>query len=217
MVLDIPSFTICYEYRGEFSLPTSLMIVITYYYMMSQVNNQSIKFNDEPVIRSFRVANNLILLRSDIRILFLSNAFGIDVDVRYSLIASHVNEINAIIKDDYRVVTFEPLELSLPSHLPSQSIQSLKGSSDTFIRNHFRHFLRVNMVSGDIKDQYSIADVEAAYQDLGITRGYGPVLPFDDPKWQTPLGKVIFAGTMSATLDRSVALDPRFNCSDEEE
>jgi hypothetical protein len=67
----------------------------------------------------------------------------------------------------------------------------LTGPDDCFLREHFEHSLRAHLLHGDIFEDYPLEDVVRAVDDLGLWERDDEEAPFDDPRWNTELGKEI--------------------------
>ncbi|KDR65935.1 hypothetical protein GALMADRAFT_1215360 [Galerina marginata CBS 339.88] len=74
-----------------------------------------------------------------------------------------------------------------------ESQVELIGPDDYFLREHFKHCLRVHLLHGDIGADYPRDDIVQALTDLGLWEKDDRAVPFADPRWQTELGKEIFA------------------------
>ena len=91
-------------------------------------------------------------------------------------------------KDKYRIVMFKDLgDFKLHSHLPNHSDSTSSGANDRFLREHFRWCLTVNLLSGDISEDFSANDLEDAYDEFGVRRDM-ELLAADDDRWKSPLG-----------------------------
>ncbi|KII83797.1 hypothetical protein PLICRDRAFT_442206 [Plicaturopsis crispa FD-325 SS-3] len=118
---------------------------------------------------------NYLLLRKELVDLFQGNKFGIDVD------------------DGYRIVAFEPLDgLRLPSHLSLPADTSAR-PSERLLRDHFYRCLYHNLRGGNISDNYPPEDVQEYMESLGV---FDDEMDMNDPRWQTELGKAIWAALM---------------------
>lgn len=94
-------------------------------------------------------------------------------------------------KDKYRIVVFKDLGgLKLPSYLPNQSESTSVGWNDKFLHEHFRWCLRVNLLGGDISEDYSDRQVDAAYDRFGAMEGQ-ELLAAANRRWKSPLGQEI--------------------------
>ncbi|KIM47243.1 hypothetical protein M413DRAFT_23471 [Hebeloma cylindrosporum] len=69
----------------------------------------------------------------------------------------------------------------------------LFGADDYFLREHFKHCLRFHMLHGDIHVDYPQGVIVQALTDLGLWERDDEEAPLSDPRWNTELGKAIFA------------------------
>ncbi|KAF8475406.1 hypothetical protein JB92DRAFT_3134603 [Gautieria morchelliformis] len=123
----------------------------------------------------FLTASNACMMRSDLLSLFHANAFGIDVD------------------DDFRVVVFRDTgSVTLPSHVPKSQNSASAGPGDRFLREHFRWCLLVNILGGDITEDYDSNRVVRVMEGLGMCRGDIPLAPVDDERWDSLIGKELW-------------------------
>jgi len=76
------------------------------------------------------------------------------------------------------------------------------GPDDCFLREHFRHCLRVHLLHGDIHEDYPQEVVVKALADLGLWERDDVEAPFDDPRWNTELGKEILECHLRMQLER---------------
>ncbi|SJL10824.1 uncharacterized protein ARMOST_14218 [Armillaria ostoyae] len=130
-------------------------------------------FSSDPEF--FKTASNAGFMHKRLMPFYLGNAFSIDVD------------------DGHRVVVFRDMgsaQLLLPSHIFTRDGQ---GPDDKFLREHFRVSLQVNLLGGDICEDYDHNDILSMMEELGVEgEDYVEPLPLTDPRWQTVLGKAIF-------------------------
>ena len=98
------------------------------------------------------------------------------------------------LKDNYCIVVFRDLgdfqthSNSLHSNLLKCSESTSIGPDDKFLREHFRRCLLVNLLGGDISEDYSPADVDDADDEFGVMEDE-ELLAADDDRWKSPLGK----------------------------
>ena len=78
----------------------------------------------------------------------------------------------------------------------------LSGPSDYFLREHFKHCLRVHLLNGDIHDDYPRDVITKTLEDLGLSnwQDEGDEVPIDDPRWDTELGREILNSHMRSKL-----------------
>ena len=67
----------------------------------------------------------------------------------------------------------------------------LTGPDDYFLREHFKHCLRVHLLHGDIHDDYPQEVIVQALTDLGLWDREDVEAPLGDPRWNTELAKEI--------------------------
>jgi len=137
--------------------------------------------------------SNAMLMRKDLIAAFHDNAFGIDVD------------------DGYRLVLFRDIgpagELLTGSNSqayfcrPGSKVQST-GPDNYFLREHFKHCLRVHLLHGDITDDYPQSVVMGAIKSLGLWNHEDEEVPFNDPRWNTELSKEILECHLLLQLSR---------------
>ncbi|CAL1712338.1 unnamed protein product [Somion occarium] len=119
------------------------------------------------------VADNTAAMRKDILPSFRRNVFGVDVD------------------DNRRIVTFyDTGSTQLPTHLPT----SIPGPSDQYLRMHLRWCLVAFTTDLDIMEEIDWRDIVRLEEELGLTGEDADcgVVPADDERWQTPLGREIW-------------------------
>ena len=78
----------------------------------------------------------------------------------------------------------------------------LTGPSDYFLSEHFKHCLRVHLVGGDIHEDYSSDVIVKTLEDLGLSNweDEDEVVPINDSRWDTELGKEILESHMRSKL-----------------
>jgi hypothetical protein len=79
----------------------------------------------------------------------------------------------------------------------------LTGLDDYFLREHFRHCLRVHLLHGDIIVDYPQHVVTKALADLGLWERDDEEAPLDDPRWNSELGKEILECHFLLQFERS--------------
>ncbi|KAJ6487171.1 hypothetical protein C8R47DRAFT_1127942 [Mycena vitilis] len=128
--------------------------------------------------KDFRTSQNVLTMRSDLKLHFHNNNFSVDVD------------------DGYRIVILRDLDRSLsllPTHLPLHPEHD--ALVDAFLRDHFKYSLGAMLLGGDISDTYGRQQI---LQLSGELVGFGraderDAVPLSDPRWGTPLGQEILA------------------------
>ncbi|KAJ7239739.1 hypothetical protein C8J57DRAFT_1372509 [Mycena rebaudengoi] len=129
----------------------------------------------------FLVAANDLTMQKRLTLPFLSNHFSVDVD------------------DGYRVLVLHPMgdaKRLLPTHLPRHSRDA---DTDRFLRFHCRYSLHITLRGGDISEDYSNEAILHAMDELGVDHIFADdpdsikMVPLDDPRWQSALGKAILA------------------------
>ena len=76
-------------------------------------------------------------------------------------------------------------------HLPNlvtESMDPLLRPSDRFLRIHFLHCLRHNILGGDVTTDYDDVDLDDFMEFMN-----DKIEDMTDPDWQTPLGKEYWA------------------------
>ncbi|CAL1712327.1 unnamed protein product [Somion occarium] len=119
------------------------------------------------------VADNTAAMRKDILQLFRRNVFGVDVD------------------DNRRIVIFyDTGSIQLPTHLPTAP----PGPGDEFLRMHLRWCLVAFTTGLDIMNEIDWHDIARLEEELGLAGEDADcgVVPTDDERWQTPLGREIW-------------------------
>lgn len=102
-------------------------------------------------------------------------------------------------QDDYRIVVFRDLgSVTLPSHL--HRVKACAGPDDKFLREHFRWCLRVHLLGGDIKEDYSVHDIANAAEELGLCGDKPAMVPLDDERWHSTLGKELLEDHIGTQL-----------------
>jgi hypothetical protein len=100
------------------------------------------------------------------------------------------------LQDDYRIVIFKDIgSVTLPSNFRRDPVSP--GPSDEFLRHHFAWCLRSQILGGDISDDYNRNDVVYAMDELGLGSEDNALVPLDDPRWQSTMGKEILELHMS--------------------
>ncbi|KAJ6516733.1 hypothetical protein C8R47DRAFT_403394 [Mycena vitilis] len=127
----------------------------------------------------YRVAANALTMRADFKVHFYNHNFAVDVD------------------DEYRIVVLRDMGADhalLPTHLPGHPVQP--GADAEFFRLHLRYSLNFMVLGGDIGDTYPPGLVLAKMEELGVRGEDYDMVPLTDERWQTELGKAIFAEHM---------------------
>ncbi|KAK0457005.1 uncharacterized protein EV420DRAFT_1550776 [Desarmillaria tabescens] len=128
-----------------------------------------------PCPEFFKVASNAGFMYKRLIPFFIGNAFSIDVD------------------DGHRIVVFRDMgsaQSLLPSHIVGRDGEGLP--ADKFLREHFRVSMQVNLLGGDICEDYNHNDILDMMEELGVEgEDYVEPPPLTDPRWQTVLGKAI--------------------------
>ncbi|KAK0237294.1 hypothetical protein EDD85DRAFT_1008361 [Armillaria nabsnona] len=131
----------------------------------------------------FKTVSNAGFMHKRLMPFYLGNAFRIDVD------------------DDHRVVVFRDMgstQLLLPSHIFTRDGQE---PDDKFLREHFCVSLQVNLLGGDVCEDYNHNDILSMMEELGVEgEDYVQPLPLTDPRWQTVLGKAIFEDVLLSKI-----------------
>jgi len=152
---------------------------------------------DSSVFGPYISVSNMGLMRKDLITLFHDNAFGIDVDVRPMCLL--LTRCPFSPQDNYRVVVFRDLQsVSLPSHLARAPVYA--GPDDQFLREHFRWCLKVHLLGGDIMEDYDHNAIATAAEELGLCGDGTEMVPLDDERWHSVLGRELLADHISSEI-----------------
>lgn len=92
------------------------------------------------------------------------------------------------------------MPVALREILPERlNVDALSPGAGKYIAMHFNYTLVVNILYGDIRDQYSHNNILSAMEMLGVGIGSGSdalFVPYDDPQWDTVLGRAIRASLL---------------------
>ncbi|RDB17247.1 hypothetical protein Hypma_001762 [Hypsizygus marmoreus] len=135
------------------------------------------------------VPANAVLMRKDLIPAFQDNAFGVDVDDNYRIVAFRDFGLNA---------SLIPVGSLAPSR---QAEHPQPGPGAEFLREHFRKCLTVHLPGGDIWDDYSLGEVQATFREVGLSDSDDEVEPMDSPKWKTVLGNEIREWYLRSVVD----------------
>jgi|SRR5882724_43747 len=103
-------------------------------------------------------------------------------------------------QDNYRIVLFEGSE-RLDGGMPLKSHLTLADGplrpSDRFLRLHFQRCLAVCVFGGHPTEDYRDQEISLFMEELGV---FDDEIDTTDPKWETPLGKEVYADLMRQKL-----------------
>jgi len=110
-------------------------------------------------------------------------------------------------QDSYRVLIFDDLLLGnvvpIPPHAVLPERGSVSAQTEHLLRQHFARCMHVHFCGGDIRSQYSDAEVWNLMDNLGIGRDCADidVAPLDDERWHnTELGRVLLQSYLEGEI-----------------
>ncbi|KAG7444595.1 uncharacterized protein BT62DRAFT_1007598 [Guyanagaster necrorhizus] len=135
------------------------------------------------------VPSNATVLHRDLVPYFLNNAFSVDID------------------DDYRIIIFREMgsiRQLLPTHMPAPCAQDQQ--FDMFLRAHFRSSLRVNILRGDIREEYDAGTIQRMMGQLGVgdDNDDDEMAPLSDSRRNSVLGQAILEEVMRERIARAL-------------
>jgi hypothetical protein len=105
-------------------------------------------------------------------------------------------KLTHLYQDNFRIVVFCDIgSVTLPSHIPMSQHPACARPGDRFLREHFRRCLTVNILGGDISEDYDPNDIVPVMEELGMCGGNDddtPLAAIDDERWDTVLGKELW-------------------------
>jgi hypothetical protein len=82
--------------------------------------------------------------------------------------------------------------VTLPSHIPKSPNSTSAELDDRFLREHFRWCLLVNILGGDISDDYDANSIVEVMDELGMCDHETPLASVDDERWNSVIGKELW-------------------------
>ena len=74
------------------------------------------------------------------------------------------------------------------------------GPDDKFLRAHFRWCLRVHLLGGDIQEDYDANAIATAAEELGLCGDDSEIVPLEDERWHSILGRELLEHHLSSEL-----------------